>query len=188
MTSRAARIIGWAPAFPMTLAARIITRRLTGLGNINPTAQAKIYGDYVFRPHMMGHEIPVIVSVDVRRAIGGYDGTIANIGTYMPIAGSVKDRYFMFLGASGTYMDQQTARTYFGISPAQSAKSGLPIFNAPGGPESFGVGVSAGWFITDHWFLNGDLSVKRILADFNQSPIVQEPWQGFASFGLAYVF
>lgn len=161
---------------------------IRGLGDIDPTPQAKIYGDYVFRPRVMGHGVPLIVSVDVRRAIGGYDGFIANVGTYMPIAGSEADRYFLFLGASGTYWDNRTATTYFGVTPAQSARSGLPVFTAKSGPESFGAGLSGGWFMTEHWLLAGDLAVKRILTDYNKSPIVQEPWSAFASLTIAYAF
>ena len=161
---------------------------IRGLGDVSPTPQAKVYGDYVFRPRMMGHEIPLILSVDARRAIGEYNGFIANVGGYMPIAGSEAERYWVFLGASGTYWDDRTAKTYFGVTPAQSLASGLPVFNATSGPESFGAGLSAGWFMSDHWLITGDLAVRRILHDFDKSPIVQEPWSAHASLSVAYSF
>ncbi|MFZ1992288.1 MAG: MipA/OmpV family protein [Alphaproteobacteria bacterium] len=161
---------------------------IRGLGNVSPTPQARLYMDYVFRPRMMGHEVPVILSIDTRRAIGEYNGFIANVGGYVPIAGSEAERYFVFLGASGTYWDKRTAQTYFGVTPAQSARSGLPVFNADRGPESFGAGLSAGWFMTDHWLITGDLAVKRILHDFDNSPVVREPWSAFASLSIAYAF
>ena len=161
---------------------------IRGLGDVSPTPQAKIYMDYVFRPRMMNHEVPVILSIDVRRAIGEYEGFIANVGGYVPIAGSESERYFVFLGASGTYWDKRTANAYFGVTPAQSAASGLPVFKADRGPESFGAGLSAGWFMTDHWLITGDLAVKRILHDFDKSPVVQEPWSAFASLSIAYAF
>ncbi len=161
---------------------------IRGLGDVSPTPQAKFYGDYVFRPKMMNHEIPLIVSVDMRRAIGEYNGFIANVGAYMPIAGSEEERYFMFLGASGTYWDKRTAKAYFGVTPAQSAASGLPVFSPDAGPESFGAGLSAGWFMSDHWLVTGDLAVRRILHDFDKSPVVQEVWSAHASLSVAYAF
>lgn len=161
---------------------------IRGLGSVSPTPQAKFYGDYVFRPKVMGREIPLIVSFDARRAIGEYDGFIANVGAYLPIAGSEAERYFVFLGASGTYWDKRTAQTYLGVTPAQSVRSGLPVFTPDGGPESFGAGVSSGWFLSDHWLVTGDLAVRSILHDFDNSPIVQETWSAHASLSIAYSF
>lgn len=161
---------------------------IRGLGDVEPTPQARIYGDHVFRLPMFGRKLPLIFSWDVRRAIGGYNGILSSVGAYLPILGSEQERYFVFLGGSGTYMDSETANTYFSVSPAQSASSGLPVFKARGGPENFGLGLSSGWFVSRHWLVTADLAGKHFLGDFRNSPVVKDRWQLFSSLGIAYVF
>jgi outer membrane scaffolding protein for murein synthesis (MipA/OmpV family) len=161
---------------------------IRGLGSVDATPQARVYGDHVFRVPVFGRKLPLIFSWDFRRAIGGYNGILGSVGAYLPILGSEEERYFVFLGGSGTYMDSETAGTYFSVTPAQSARSGLPTFKANGGPENFGLGLSSGWFVTDRWLVTADLAGKRFLGDFRHSPVVKDRWQLFSSVGIAYVF
>ncbi|HEX5259610.1 MAG TPA: MipA/OmpV family protein [Sphingomicrobium sp.] len=82
---------------------------------------------------------------------------------------------------------------YFGISPADSLHSGLPVFNPKGGMKDWKAGLLVNQSITGD--LLGGLSVfgtvqySRLVGDFRRSPIVSQrgsPNQWLAAAGLAY--
>lgn len=111
--------------------------------------------------------------------------------------GTPLSRHFyigMSLGAS--FVDDRYARTYFAVSPAGSARSGLPVFaNPKGGLKSWSLTGIATRSIT------GDLrhglgvyvavSYSRLNGDFARSPIVAiagSPDQLLTAIGLGYTF
>jgi outer membrane scaffolding protein for murein synthesis (MipA/OmpV family) len=161
---------------------------LYGLGGIDPSMQIKLYGEYVFRPQFLGREMPVILSLDLRRAVASYGGLSGNIGIYSPVAGSKQERYFVFLGGGASFVDDKTADAFFGVTAAQSASSGLPVFNPEWGIRSASIGVNAGWFFTDHMLATFAIAGKRLISDVSKSPVVQEEWQFFSSVSLGYAF
>lgn len=96
---------------------------------------------------------------------------------------------------SALRVEKGYATTYFGITPAGSAASGLPVWNPRGGWKSWTAGL--GGMIS----LTGDLThglqlaaggtYSRMLNDFGASPIVaiagsRDQWIG--TLGLAYSF
>ncbi|MCW4462196.1 MipA/OmpV family protein [Sphingomonas sp. BT-65] len=78
--------------------------------------------------------------------------------------------------ASAEFVEDDYARTYFGVTPAGSVASGLPVFTPEGGQKDITVG---GLFT---YALTGDLtkglalvtgvSYRKLLGDFADSPIV----------------
>lgn len=152
--------------------------RLRGLGDIGWAPEPKLFGELVL--------FPVVLRADIRRAIGGHDGWIGDLGAYMPIAGSKE--FVVFVGPSVTFADETYMRHYFGISRDQSQRSGLPTYHAGAGLKQAGFGASADWFFTDHWFLGGDVAAERLLGDAADSPITQDKWQLSLSFTLSYRF
>jgi outer membrane scaffolding protein for murein synthesis (MipA/OmpV family) len=161
---------------------------LYGLGGIDPSMQIKLYGEYVFRPRLKSREMPVIISLDLRRAVASYGGISGNIGIYSPVAGSKEERYFVFLGGGATFVDDKTIDAFFGISALQAVATGLPIYNPEWGVKSASAGMNAGWVFTDHWVATFALSGKRLLSHASRSPLVQEKWQFFSSVSLGYLF
>ncbi len=161
---------------------------LYGLGGIGPSMQIKLYGEYVFRPQIMSHEMPVILSLDLRRAFASYGGISGNIGIYTPVAGSRQERYFVFLGGGASFVDDKTADAFFGVTAFQAAESGLSAYDPEWGIRSASAGVNAGWFFTDHMLATFAVSGKRLLSDMSRSPVVQNEWQFFSSVSLGYLF
>ncbi len=156
--------------------------RLHGLGDISPAPVVKLFAAYA-----ISRSFPPMIRADVRRIIGGADGWLGDLGLYMPLPGSSK-RFMMFAGpsvilASGSYM-----QTVFGVSASQAAASGYPRYTAHGGLKAVGFGFSATWFITQHWQLNADTAVSRLLSDAADSPITQNPTRGTLDLTVAYVF
>lgn len=99
------------------------------------------------------------------------------------------------LFASADRAEDGYAETYFGVTPAQSARSGLPVYTPKGGWKSWTAGIGGAMSLT------GDLthglqlvaggSYSRMLNDFGDSPLVaiagsRNQWMGTA--GLAFSF
>lgn len=103
----------------------------------------------------------------------------------------------IYVGASlsADYVGDGYARTYFGVTPAGAAASGLAPYDLDGGFKSVGVGLLG------NLSLSGDLrrgfslfalgGYSRLLGKFKRSPIVStagDADQYFGALGVAYTF
>lgn len=99
---------------------------LTGLGNINPAPEAKLFGEYV-----ISKELPLVLRLDVRRSLGGSDGWIGDLDAYLSLPGS-SEKFFWFAGPTVSFADSRYMNAWFGINQAQSAQAGRPPYSAHG--------------------------------------------------------
>jgi outer membrane protein len=100
------------------------------------------------------------------------------------------------IGISAKHVDDDYARYYYGVTPAQAAASGLPQFAAKGGWASLGVNALAGYDL-DGNVLNGGFalfaitSYSRLIEDARQTPwtaIRGRPGQWLMGAGVGYTF
>jgi outer membrane protein len=100
------------------------------------------------------------------------------------------------LSASMRHVDDDYARYYYSVSPAQSAASGLPRFEADGGWESWSTGVLAAYDLSGN-ALDGGFAViaigaySRMINEAKATPYTSlrgdaDQWTG--AVGLAYTF
>jgi outer membrane protein len=100
------------------------------------------------------------------------------------------------VSASARHVDDEYARYYYSVSPAQSAASGLPRFDADGGWESWSLGLFAGYDLSGN-ALDGGFAViaigaySRLFNDAKATPYTSlrgeaDQWTG--ALGLAYTF
>ncbi len=152
--------------------------RIRGLGDVDPAPEAKLFGQVFI--------LPVVLTVDLRRGIGGHDGWIGDLGAYMPLSAS--EKFIAFAGPSITLADQDYMDSYFSVSPGQAANSRLPAFRADAGFKNANFGVTAIYFITDNWLIVADAAVERLLGDAGRSPITQSRTQFTFDLSIAYTF
>ncbi len=100
------------------------------------------------------------------------------------------------LSASMRHVDDDFARYYYSVSPAQSTASGLPRFDADGGWESWSLGMLAGYDLSGN-ALDGGFSViaigaySRMIGDAADTPYTSlrgDADQWTAALGIAYTF
>ncbi len=104
-------------------------------------------------------------------------------------------RTFVSIAASATIVGDRYARTYYSISPAGSAASGLRRYDIDGGVKDVGVTVigaqSLGGDVRRGASLFAVAGYSRLLGRFKDSPIVADAGsanQLFAAFGVGYSF
>ncbi|HJU76753.1 MAG TPA: MipA/OmpV family protein [Sphingomicrobium sp.] len=102
-----------------------------------------------------------------------------------------------YLGASvgAEFVANRYADYYFGITPAGSLASGLPVFNPDGGMKNWKLGLLLNQSLSGdllHGFsIFGAGQYSRLVGDFKRSPIVDDrgsPNQWLGAIGIAYTF
>ena len=108
----------------------------------------------------------------------------------------LSERTYAMLSASAERAGDSYARTYFSVTPAGAAASGLPVYNADGGWKSMRLGLFLAQTLTGDLrdpglSLFGTAAYSRLRGDFKRSPIVSiagDADQLLALVGLAYTF
>jgi outer membrane scaffolding protein for murein synthesis (MipA/OmpV family) len=155
---------------------------LRGLGDIGAAPAFKLFGAYA-----VSKDFPLVLRFDIRAIVGGADGITGDLSAYMRLPGSSK-KFIMFAGPSLKFAGPGYMQNAFGVDATQASLSGYRPFSARGGVKSLGFGFSATWFVTEHWLLNTDTAVERLLGAAAQSPITQEKMQGIVAVSVAYMW
>jgi outer membrane scaffolding protein for murein synthesis (MipA/OmpV family) len=154
--------------------------RPRGFGDIAPAPVFKLFASYA-----ISKGLPLVLRIDVRQFVGGADGAIGDLEAFMPLPGS-STNLILLAGPSITFADRLYQRKEFGISAAQSAASGFPQFNAYGSANAVGMGFSATWIFREHWLLNTEAAVDRLLGSGAVSPVTTSKFQGTVALSFAY--
>jgi outer membrane protein len=108
----------------------------------------------------------------------------------------VSTRTLVVLSAQADRVGDRYARTYFSITPAQSLRSGLPVYGAHGGWKNYRLSLLVAQVLTGdlrrprHSLFAG-VSYSRELGNLARAPIVAirgNPNQYVATAGFAYSF
>ena len=146
-------------------------------------------------PDVFGPRDRVSLSAKVAWDVAGaHDGMIFQPGVsyFTPLGRGASVQ----LSASASFVDDDYASYYYSVSPAQSAASGLPLFDADGGLESLGL-TAITTLDLDGNALNGGLSLygiagySRLVGDAADTPYTSvrgSPNQFLGGLGLAYTF
>jgi outer membrane scaffolding protein for murein synthesis (MipA/OmpV family) len=138
-----------------------VDHRLRGLDDLDPAAEAKLYGEVVL--------FPVVLRADARRILDGRAGWSADFSAYLPVAGN--PHYFVFVGPSVTWSDAQAMERDFGVRPEEAARSVFSAYRPSAGVRSASFGANATAFFRDDWFVNATGGVTRLLGPAAASPL-----------------
>lgn len=150
---------------------------LRGLGDIDPGG---VIGGIV--SYDVG---PFQAYAKVDRMIGGSDGLTGAVGAK---ASYKYERFIFSADVSGTWADDKHMESYFGITSAQSASSGLTQYDAKAGVKRVDVKASITYMVTENWLVTGATGAGFLMGDAKDSPVVKDDVQPFAMLGVAYRF
>lgn len=153
---------------------------LRGLGNIDAAWELGgriAYQWSMFRPWLA-----------VRYGLGGHSGIVAETGLDLRFRPSAVTEFT--IGPRASFATSEYMRTYFGVTPAELARSGLSAYNPGGGIKGAGVEVTGRYEFTDRWALVGLAYYERLIGDAAASPVVKvgNENQITAKLGLSYKF
>jgi len=138
---------------------------LRGLGNVDGGAQ--LGGLFEYQPHDC-----CTVFAKVRRDVGNEDGLFADLGTDLtaPIA---ERHWFLNFRLTTTWADSKGLQPLFGITPAQSARSGLATYSPGSGMRNVTAEPALIYDFDGHWALAARLTYERLLGDAADSPLIR---------------
>ena len=151
---------------------------LHNLPNVAPAPEPKLFAQYFL--------LPVVLTLDLRKAIGGENGLIGDLGAYVPLP--VAKETYLFVGPSLTWASRRYMQSYFGVSEDASASSGLPAFSAHGGFKNATLGATLVRLFGEHWLLFGEAAYEHLLDAAADSPITETRSQFALGLNVAYRF
>ena len=138
---------------------------LDRLGNIDESVEAGAFMRY----GVGGWSAELTLVKDIA---GGHEGTVAEITTGYGFP--ITERVYAGMKASTTWVDDKYMQAYFGITPAQAARSGRSQYDASGGFKDAGLFLMLNYALTAQWSVTGLAGYRRLLGDAADSPLVED--------------
>ncbi len=106
-----------------------------------------------------------------RKGFNGHEGFAGNISADFIMRDG--DNYVFSVGPRATFTDAKYQRAYFGVTPAQSVTSGLPVYRPRGGLQAVGATAGLTFQFNERWGMIGFAGYDRLIEDAADSPIVR---------------
>lgn len=148
---------------------------LAGLDKIDRSIELGVKAGY-----RMG---PVDGYAAIRKGFGGSSGVVGELG--LKHRAELSDRLSLTSGIEAQYGDDKYMDTWFGVSPAEAAASGLAAYEPAGGVRSVSASLEMRYQATDAIAVLGQVRAGRLVGDAADSPVVQDKNQ--LSVGLGVV-
>ena len=132
----------------------------------------------------------VRVGVSLTTAVSG-GATGGHLSPYVSLWVPLSHTVFVGLGGGFTWSSESFMQQYFGVSPAASAASGLPAYNAGAGVRQYYLWPAVVWKLSREWYVGAGGFLQRLTGDSADSPIVTqrgERNQFSAGLGVAYAW
>lgn len=165
------RSVGFDEGFGLRGSARYIGSRtssdypeLAGLNDVPWTLELGLGVGYEQRNYR--------VFGDARYGFHGHKGFVGQIGADL-VSRPMRGLTINF-GPRVDFGDSTYSSTYFGITPAESVASGLPVYSAGSGLVSAGLELNAIYQFNPRWGIEGRVSWDRLLNSAADSPITRQ--------------
>lgn len=137
---------------------------LRGMGKIDNGAIAAFGVGYDFGAFQLG--------LNTHLALSNRDrGNTVELAVGVPLVKSAADQ--VSLGATAKYADSKYNQTYYGVTAAQSARSGYRAYQAGAGFTSAQLGVTWRHVVDKNWSVNTIAGATHLVGDAADSPIVK---------------
>jgi len=156
-----------------------VDQRLAGLGDVDRTVNLGLYGVTFTRRFLTR----AVVYTDVA---GEGQGSFARLDLLARFR--VDERVRFFAGPGLGWGSRQYTQTFFGVSDEQSARSGLPEYQAGAGVNNLRFTTGANYRFAPNWNLIGSLTASRLSGQAGASPIVETRQQYLAFVSAIYLF
>jgi MipA family protein len=129
---------------------------------------------------------PAEIFAQVDKTIGGSDGLVGEVG--IEVSQPLSQSLMIGARASAVFADENHMQAYFGVTPQQSARSGLARYDAGAGLKRADFSVSATYLLNQNWMVRGEAGIGVLVGDAADSPIVVEKIQPSGMLLVGYRF
>lgn len=138
---------------------------LRGLGEIGWALEAGAFAEYWPADWLR-------TRVELRQGFGGHHGLVSDLSA--DLVSRVTPQLILSAGPRLMLASAAATSPYFGITAAQSAASGLPVYNAGGGVRAFGAGAQARYEWSPRWATHVFVEYDRLAGAAASSPLVTQ--------------
>lgn len=154
--------------------------RLAGLGDISASATAGVFAGY--------GRGPFAIYATARQAITSTGNGLSGLLQVNMRHVFVRARTRVTVGPDLEFGNDEFQRTWFGISPEQSASSGLPVYTPSAGIDRIGLHATLTYRASTHILLRAFARISDLTGTAAQSPIVARRGGVVVGAGVAYHF
>jgi outer membrane protein len=152
---------------------------LRGWGDIKGTVRGGMFASYT-REWLS-------VRGSISDDLGGHhEGVVASFGVEAKYHAT--ERLTLSIGPEVTWVNDQYAKTFFGIDAAQSAIAGVAPYRAGSGINTVGGSAGGTYMLTDHWSLGAHVSYGKLQGDAANSPVTTNKTQPMYGAFVMYRF
>jgi MipA family protein len=165
------------------------SKRLKGMGEIKSSAEIGVFGH-------VNAGVPLTLAVTrglgdgkadaITGSIKGHNGSRIELGAEIPW--QISSNLGLSFMPNIVWADKKYNQTFFGVTAAQSARSGFAPYNAGAGLKSVGLTVGMNYKIDSNWSANAAASFNQLQGDAAKSPLVQKKLQNTFTVGVNYIF
>lgn len=138
---------------------------LTGMGDIRPTVRARVSLRWNVAENW---QVGLGSSVDALNRVGGY---MVEAGVSYTIPIDAQQRVILSAGVSGA--GDRYMQAWYGVTAAQSAASGYPVYTPREGLKDAGLGVTWRTELGPQWAAFAGASMSRLLGGAADSPLTR---------------
>jgi len=138
---------------------------LAGMGSVGTAFELGGFVSYTFSPDS---RVRLRARQDVASGHNGATVMADYAHTFIRTA-----KYALGGSVSGTWATGPYMRSFFGVTPAQAAASGYPVFTPGSGFKDMTFGLNGNYRIAARWALVANASYKRLVGAAADSPIVR---------------
>jgi outer membrane protein len=109
---------------------------------------------------------------ELRQGMGGHHGLVGDLSA--DVVAPVTGQLTLSAGPRMTLATAAATSPYFSITAAQSAASGLAVYDAGGGLRSYGAGAQARYAWSPQWASHVFVEYSRLASDAANSPLVTQ--------------
>lgn len=157
---------------------------LRGLGDVDGTVELGGFAEYEFEPFS--------VKLEIRQGLGGHEGLLGEVGlSYSNSIETFGTPLSFSVGPRLSFGNDDYTNAFFGVTAAQSARSGLAQYKADSGLLSYGIAGSVMMPITDSVSAGAFAGYDRLGEEAADSPLVRQHGsenQVIIGLGLSYQF
>ena len=131
-------------------------------------------------------QAPISLLARYRRDVESDRGTLVDFRFNVGVYG--QNDTIVALYAQTTWASSEANATFYGVTAAQSAATGLPVYSPGSGFQNIGFGVLASHDLSRHVTLVGGIQFKWLMGDAAESPLAEQSRSTYANAGVAYRF
>ena len=152
------------------------------VGKVSTTFEAGLFAQYDDGTRFR-------VRGEVRKGLGGHEGVVGSIGA--DVYWRDGDLYVFSIGPRVDFSDERYQRAFFGVSPAASLATGLPVYNPGGGIHGIAAASGLSYQFNPRFGMFGYARYERLVGDAGNSPLIRQFGsrdQLSGGVGLTYTF